>query len=400
MSLYQWNQVVDRRGTGSIKWDWMPRLCSREDLLPMGIADMDIPCAPEILQALRTKLEDRIFGYSLPSDHYYESLMRWMEERHHFPIQREWIVPSSGVVSAVDYALQAVSQPGDEILLLSPIYDPFERIILGNGRTPVRSSLRPDSAGIWRFSLEDLEQQVTPRTRALIFCNPHNPIGRVWTREELEALGEFCLQHRLVILCDEIHHDIVFRPHTVFASLSPEIARITVTFTAPSKTFNLSGLHAANTIIPDPELRRRFAALQEVTHAGEPNCFVEAAMTTAYDQCGPWVDELLDFLKGNLTWFAQELHKATPQLRADPPEGTYLGWVDCSALGLTGQELAGFFVKHCGVGVNAGQGYGPEGASFVRINLACTRQSVEEAVRRIAAGVQYRVDSIKEIKSY
>lgn len=386
---YNFEERIERRGTGCFKWDYMPRLCGRPDLLSMGIADMDLACPPQIPDAIYQKTKDRIFGYGMPSPHYYESIVRWMKTRHHFEILPKWIVPSGRVVSAIAYALRTVTKKNDEIMLLTPVYDPFYRIVEELGRRVVRSSLRPDAQGVWRFSIEDMQRHVSDHTRALLLCNPHNPIGRVWSREELIQLGAFCQRHELFVICDEIHHDIVFQPHTVFASLSPALAARTITCTAPGKTFNLSGLHCANTIIPDQRLRERFCALQDIVHDGEPNCFVEAAVTAAYDRCGEWLDALLSHLEGNLDYFRAALSQTAPELRMEKPEGTYLAWVDCSALTSKPEDLMQFFVDRCGLGVNLGAEYGSEGDGYVRINLACPRSLAEEAVRRIQKGITW-----------
>ena len=379
------DRAVDRRGSGSVKWDRADKNFGGTDLLPMWIADMDFPSPPGVLAALRQRVEQGIFGYSVLTGAYYEAVIDWMARRHQCEVKREWIVFAPGVVSALNFAVQAVTEPGDEVMISTPVYAPFYRAVEEWGRVVNRCPLKR-SDGRYTFDFEEMERRITPRTRALMLCSPHNPVGRVWTREELEALGRFCLRHDLMVIADEIHSDLVFQPHTVFWNALPEMAQRTILCTAPSKTFNLAGIQASNIIIPNEELRRRYRSVAERHHALSPNAFVEAAVVGAYRDSEAWLDELLVYLKGNVDYFCAEVARSLPKLRVLPPEGTYLAWVDCSGLGLSPEERQRFLVEKCKVAFNDGSSFGPEGADFVRVNLACPRSTVEECLQRLRTG--------------
>ena len=382
---FDFDQVVDRRHTNSVKWDVADRIFQGEDLLPLWIADMDFPTAPAIQAELRKRVEQGIFGYGILPPAYYQAVINWMKRRHQCEVQREQIVYAAGVVSALYYAIEAVTQPGDEVLVNTPVYHPFYQAVEGQGRVLVKSPLREENLH-YTFDFEDMERRVTPRTRALLLCSPHNPVGRVWKREEMEELAAFCLRHNLVVIADEIHHDLTFAAHTVFLNVSPEMAQRTILCTAPSKTFNLAGIQASNIIIPSEELRQNYKAAAARAHAPSAHSFAAPAVIGAYDHSEEWLDQLLGYLEGNMDLFCAVIAEELPRLRARKPEGTYLAWVDCSGLGLEPEELKRFFVEKCGLALSGGGTFGEEGRYFARFNLACPRSTVEECLRRLKAG--------------
>ena len=240
----------------------------------------------------------------------------------------------------------------------------------------------------YTFDFDDMERRITPRTRALMLCSPHNPVGRVWKRQELEALADFCLRHNLVVIADEIHHDLVFQPHTMFLTVSPEIAQRTIICTAPSKTFNLAGIQASNIIIPNEELRSKYRAVVARHHAFSANSFAETAVVTAYRDSEDWLDALIPYLDGNMELFCSTVAAELPRLRVRRPEGTYMAWVDCSGLGRDPKDLKRFFAEECGLAFNDGASFGPGGEGFMRVNLACPRTNVEECLRRLRTHCQ------------
>lgn len=351
----------------------------------MWVADMDFPTAPAIQAELNKRVEQGVFGYGVLPSEYYQAVIDWMKRRHHCEVKREQMIYSAGVVSALYYAVQAVTQPGDEVMVNTPVYHPFYQAVENQGRVLVKSPLKEEDL-YYTFDFADMERRVTPKTKALLLCSPHNPVGRVWKREELEQLAEFCLRHDLVVIADEIHNDLVFEAHTMFLNVSPEIAQRTILCTAPSKTFNLAGIQASNIIIPNEELFQKYREAAVRAHAPSAHSFVAPAVIGAYDYSEEWLDQLLGYLEGNMDLFCSTIAKEIPGLRVRKPEGTYLAWVDCSGLKLEPDELKRFFVEKCGLAISVGSSFGEEGKYFARFNLACPRSYVEECLRRLKAG--------------
>lgn len=384
--MYDFDTPISRAGTHCLKWDTADARFGGHDLLPMWIADMDFETAPQIYARVREMMEGRpVLGYGALSPDYYRTVADWMERRHHYSVDPEWIVTTPGVVAALCIAVQVFTQPGEEIMVLTPVYGPFYRAIEEHGRVAVRCPLKKEGE-IYSMDFPRMEQMLTDRTRAIMLCSPQNPTGRVWDRAELEQLAAFCEQHRLKIINDEIHNDLVYgKEHIVFNRVSPYVERNSILCTAPSKTFNLAGVEASNIIIPDRTLREAFRQFLEKNHMGMAHCFVEPIVRAAYGESEDWLDALLAYLKGNIDYFVDTLHQALPQLKVSKPEGTYLVWVDFRALGMTADALSDFLVQTCRLALNDGREYGVEGDGFFRFNLACPRSYVEEAVRRLKA---------------
>ena len=386
--MYQFDTPVIRQGTGCLKWDRLAEHFGQEgDLLPMWVADMEFQAAPAILQAVERRAAHGVFGYDALSPAYYDAVIHWMARRHQYTVRREWITVTPGVVTALCFAVQAVSIPGDEILIPTPVYGPFFRVVEDHGRRVISCPLIRRQ-GRLTFDLDAMERAVTPRTRALLLCSPHNPGGRVWDRDELEEVADFCRRHNLTVIDDEIHHDLVFhKKHIVFPTLSADAASRTILCTAPSKTFNLAGLEASNIIIENPAVRARFRDLIQRYHITLPNSFVDCAVQAAYDQSEAWLDAMLDYVEGNITLFTDTLRQALPQLQAEAPEGTYLVWVDFRALG-DPDTCRRLLLERCRVAPNDGREFGPEGAGFFRFNLACPRSYISEALNRMCTGLK------------
>ena len=357
--MYNFDKPYNRKGTNCTKWD----IFSDEQMLPMWIADMDFEAPAPI----------------------YEAVIDFMQRRHNFHVEKDWIVFTPGVVVALTLGVQSVTEPGEEVMILSPVYGPFRGAPTACGRKLIESPL-VNNDGYYTIDFEDMEKRVTPNTKAFMLCSPHNPVGRVWTKEELEGIANFCLKHNLYLIADEIHNDLLFKEHIVMNNISAELAERTILCTAPSKTFNLAGLQASNIIIKNEELRNKFKTLLNNLHIGGCNAFVNDAVIAAYTQCDQWLDELNAYIKGNMDYFCQEINGSTP-LKIHCPEATYLGWIDCRALNMTDEELTAFFKEKCHLMLNGGTFFGPEGSGFVRINLACPRSYVEEAVKRIKANL-------------
>lgn len=386
--MYNFDEIVERRGTNCEKWDGLKELYGRDDLLPLWVADMDFSAPPAISSALEKRGEHNIYGYTYCGDEYYEAVIGWMSRRHNWDIKKEWIVFTPGVVPALSLAIKAFTKPGDKVIIQSPVYHPFYDVIGNNGRHIVNNPLIYKD-GKYTMDYEDLEEKIDSRTRILLLCNPHNPVGRVWTKEELNKLGEICLKNDIIIISDEIHFDIVYKDynHTVMANISPEIRENCIVCTAPSKTFNIAGLQMSNIIIPNDKLRNRYKTEFENSRISGPNIFGIEALIAAYNNSEDWLDKLLVYLEGNRDYLINFVKERIPQIKVIKPEGTYLAWVDCSGLNMDPAELRDFFVNKCRLALNAGEMFGKEGQTFQRFNIGCPQAILGEALIRIEAGV-------------
>lgn len=386
---YDFNTHIDRTGTGSLKWDrhrkYVPE--DADDYLPLSIADMEFSTATEITQALATVVERGVYGYTIPTDSYITAVVDWMRRRHDWNISPSWIVPFGGVVPALYNAIRALTHPGDKVVVQPPAYPPFYSAVTSAGCQIVRNPLL-NNGGHYSFDFDDLKTKVSdPRVRALILCNPHNPTGRVWSEQELIELGRICIDHDVIVLSDEIHFDFVFPPnrHHVFASLSDEFAHNSITFTAPSKTFNLAGLETSNIVIPDDTLRAGFTiAAENAMFMPLLNIFGYTACEAAYRHGEEWLEQLLAYLNGNAHFVADFCSHNIPDVVVSPLEGTYLLWLDCRPYGHTAQELEQLVTQRAHLKLDEGYTFGTEGAGFERINLACPRDMLETAMRRLA----------------
>lgn len=377
---YNFDEIIPRRGTNSVKWDSAPDA----DVLPMWVADMDFHVAPSITEALQRRMAHGIFGYTRVPDTYYESVIRWFKHRHGWDIQKNWIIYTSGVVPAVSAIIKALTRPGDKVLVQTPVYNCFFSSIRNNGCEVASSPLIPDG-DTWRMDYEDLEQQASDeRTKLLLLCNPHNPAGRVWTREELARAGEICLRHGVIVVADEIHCELVFPGHTYtpFASLSEDFLLHSVTCVSPSKGFNIAGLQIANIIAPDEEIRRKIDRAININEVCDVNPFGVIATMAAYDKGEEWLTQLLEYLKGNYEWMRDFCRDQLPDFPISRLEGTYLVWMDCRTLGLLSEELEHRLVQEAKLWLNAGTMYGAEGEGFMRWNIACPRSVMLQGLER------------------
>jgi cystathionine beta-lyase len=386
--MYNFDKIINRRGTMSVKWDNLKNLYGRGDLLPLWVADMDFEAPPEVIRALMERAEHGVYGYTFISDEYYDAVIGWMKRRHNWQIEREWITFTPGVVPALSYAIRAFTQPGDKIIVQTPVYHPFYHAIEANERLIVKNPLIYKD-GKYHMDFDHLERNIDDRVKMLILCSPHNPVGRVWTKEELRKLADICFKYDILVVSDEIHFDIVYKghEHTVFANLSYEASQNCVVLTAPSKTFNLAGLQVSNAIIPNELLRLKFRNELNKDHILSPNVFGERALIAAYNRSEGWLEALLEYLEENRDFFIEYMEKNIPKLKPVKPEGTYLVWVDCTELGMNPKQLRDFFVNKCKLALNDGQMFGEEGSLFQRFNIGCPRSILEEALYRIEIAV-------------
>ena len=395
MTTYNFDKIINRKGTNCLKYDFAVERGKPSEVLPLWVADMDFQVSEEITKSLHAAVEHGIYGYTQPKDPYYNAIMNWMKKNHQWETKREWIVKTPGVVFALGAAVKAFTKPGDAVLIQNPVYYPFTNIIRDNDRRVIDNTLvyeKRVTEGKSQYSIdyEDFERKIVQENiKLFILCNPHNPVGRVWTREELQYLGEICLRHHVIVVSDEIHNDFVYPgfEHTVFANVDPRFAEFTVTCTAPSKTFNLAGLQISNIFIPNETLREAFQKEIDKTGYDEPNALGAVACEAAYRGGQEWLDQLRAYLLENLNFLRAYLQEKIPQIHLVEPEGTYLVWLDCSELGISGKELDQFIVEKAGLWLDGGAMFGPSGADFQRVNIACPRATLELALDKLKAAV-------------
>jgi cystathionine beta-lyase len=377
-----------REGTNCIKYDLREDTFGNKDVIPMWVADMDFNTPDFVIDALRKRLDHEIFGYTFRHKEYYSSISEWIRTRHNWTIENDWICFSPGIVPALNFCTLAFTEPGDKIIVQPPVYFPFFSAVESHGRILVNNQLK-ESEGTWEMDLNSLISSIDGKTKMIVISNPHNPVGRVWSPGELKELAEICLKNNILILSDEIHSDLVLPGfvHTPMASLSEEIAASTITFMAPSKTFNLAGLSTSSVIISNPVHRKTFKGIVDNLHVGNGNIFGITASIAAYSAGHKWLDELLDYVDHNIDFAADYCRKMIPEIIPVVPEATYMMWLDCRKLGMTGKELQNFFVNKAGVGMNEGSTFGPGGEGFMRINLATTHQTVMQALEQIEKAV-------------
>ena len=395
MATYNFDKIINRKGTNCLKYDYAVERGKPADVLPLWVADMDFTVSEEITKSLHAAVDHGIYGYTQPKDAYYNAITNWMEKNHNWKTKREWIMKTPGVVFALGAAVKAFTKPGDAVLIQNPVYYPFTNIIRDNDRRVIDNTLvyeKRVTEGKSQYSIdyEDFERKIVQEhIKLFILCNPHNPVGRVWNREELQYLGEICLRHHVIVVSDEIHNDFVYPgfEHTVFANVDPRFTEFTVTCTAPSKTFNLAGLQISNIFISNETLREAFQKEIDKTGYDEPNALGAVACEAAYRGGQEWLDQLRAYLLENLNFLRTYLQEKIPQIHLVEPEGTYLVWLDCSELGISGKELDQFIVEKAGLWLDGGAMFGPSGADFQRVNIACPRATLELALDKLKAAV-------------
>ena len=384
------DKVIDRKNTNSIKYDFALRRGMPENLLPLWVADMDFRVCEKILEALHERVEHGIFGYSEVQDEYFEAVRGWMEKRHNWNVESKWLVKTPGVVFALAMAVQAFTDPGDGVMIQQPVYYPFSEVIEDNDRIIVDNTLYLGEDGKYHIDFEDFERKAEQyHVKLFLLCNPHNPVGRVWTREELERLGEICILRDIIVVSDEIHHDFVLQgKHQVFADLSEELKNRTITCTAPSKTFNLAGLQVSNIFIANHQLRGRFRRQVGAAGYSQLNTLGLTACEAAYRHGEEWHDQLMEYLRANISYVREFLKEKIPKVRLIEPEGTYLVWLDFKELGLTEKEREDLIVKKAGLWLDSGTMFGPAGKGFERINIACPRSILKKAMENLEQAVK------------
>ena len=393
---YDFDQVCDRKNTNCSKWDSVAAIFGRDDVIPMWVADMDFPTAKPIVEAVRRRAEHEFYGYTDAGETVIASVVERMKRKFNWDIDPEWVVFTPGVVPAISCAVKSLTHPGDEVILQQPVYYPFFPAVTLNGCHIVNNALKLVN-GRYEMDLGDLERRFHPRVgmraipnrvKAMVLCNPHNPVGRLWNKEEVTQMGEVVLRHGAVVISDEIHCELLFKgyKHTPFASISEEFEQSCILCMAPSKTFNLAGLSASSIIIPNKALRDGFENAR-ASMLPRPNLFGLTALEAAYREGDEWLEQLLGYLQGNLEYTIDYFERRGPKIKVIRPEGTYLVWLDCRQLNMDGMTLRAFMREKARVGLDDGFIFGPGGEGFERMNIACPRAILEEAFGRIEAAV-------------
>lgn len=384
------DKVIERKDTDCLKYDFAVRRGRPEGVLPLWVADMDFKTSERILDAIKARVEHGIFGYTESREKYFEAVSEWMKERHDWEVQRNWLVKTPGVVFALAMAVKAYSGVGDAVLIQQPVYYPFTEVIEDNDRVVVSNDLVLGEDGKYHIDFEDFERKIVENHISLfLFCSPHNPVSRVWTKDELIRIGEICLKHHVIIVSDEIHEDFVFgrRKHYVFANLKKEFADISVTCTSPAKTFNLAGLQISNIFIPNGSLRRQFKKQIAAAGYSQLNTIGLTACEAAYRYGFDWYEAMMKYIAGNIEFMKQYLREELPQLKMIEPEGTYLIWVDFRDLGLSEAELEELIVKKANLWLDSGAIFGKVGAGFERFNVACPRSVLAQALEQLKTAI-------------
>ena len=379
------DKIIDRRNTRCLKYDFAVERNMPADVLPLWVADMDFETSSYIEDAIIERAKHAIYGYSEVKTPYFDILKKWMQKHHDWDIQRKWLVKTPGVVFALAMAVKAYTEPGEAVLIQQPVYYPFSEVIKDNGRNVVSNTLYLGEDNRYHIDFEDFEQKIVDhKIKLFLLCNPHNPVGRVWTKEELTRLGDICVKHHVTVVSDEIHEDFVFKgKHQVFANIKKEYEEITVTCTAPSKTFNIASLMISNILIPNPELKRKFKHQMDAAGISQLNVLGLVACEAAYEHGEEWYQAMKAYVKENIEFVKQYVEEQLPGVNMVEHEGTYLVWLDFRETGLSVEELDDKIINQAKLWLDSGKIFGSCGEGFQRINVACPRKVLEEAMDRI-----------------
>ena len=388
MKTYNFDELIDRTNTNCLKYDARNSFFGTANLLPLWVADMDFRTPDFIVEAIRKRAEHEIFGYTFRGEAYNQSIVNWLQRRHNWKIKPEWISFSPGVVAGLTLAIEALSKPGDGVIIQPPVYFPFFDSVKGTGRELIENPLRLEN-GRYYFDLEDLKQKITSKTKLLLLSNPHNPGGMAWNKKELTELARICIENKVLIISDEIHSDLIFEGyrHTPLAGISDEIAQNCVICMSPSKTFNTAGLTTSYLVIPNKRHLVAYERVMRLPHLHMGNIFGTVALEAAYTQGDEWLAQLIKYLQENYSLLEQFFNENLPEVKVMRPEATYLIWLDFSALRLTDEKINQKLID-AGVGLNRGVQFGKQGTGFMRINIGCPRSVLQEALFRMANAFQ------------
>lgn len=390
MSTFNFDEIIDRTNTNSLKYDFAAERGKPADVLPLWVADMDLKAPAKVLEALEKAVQHGIFGYSDTKQSYFDALQNWFASRFDWNIQSDWLVKTPGVVYAIAMAIRSLTNEGDSVIIQQPVYYPFHQMVVKNNRKLINSPL-VYKGGSYQIDFHDFETKIVENNvKMFILCSPHNPVGRVWTKDELITLGDICLKHNVVVVSDEIHADFVYEGnrHMIFANVKPEYLQNTITCTAPSKTFNLAGLQVSNIFIANPDIRKKFQAEMNKSGYSELNTLGLIACQAAYEHGGEWLDELKKYLAGNLAFIRDFVKQRLPKIHLVEPQGTYLVWLDFTELGLTEEQREHLIVNKAKLWLDSGVMFGKDGEGFERVNIACPCATLQKAFEQLERAVK------------
>ena len=387
--MYDFDRYIERRGSGAIKYDGLKQWYGDSELLPMWVADMDFATPDFIIDALKQRLDHPIFGYTIEPERYRPSIVEWLYNRHGWKIESGWISFIPGIVKGIGMAISALLQPGDKIIIQPPVYHPFRMVAEHNGCEVVENPLKQEVDGSYTMDLEHLDS-IAAGCKMLILANPHNPVGILWSKETLIRLAEICSKHNIIVISDEIHSDMALwgGKHTPFASVSDKAAQCSITFGAPSKTFNIAGIVASYAVVPNSELRERFYGWMEGNELNQPNIFATIATIAAFDNGEQWRQEMIEYIKGNIEFVEQFCCQYIPQIKPIRPQASYLVWLDCRGLNLNHEQIVELFTKRAKLALNDGAMFGSEGSCFMRLNVGTTRAVLATALEQLKSAVE------------
>ncbi|MHB9056269.1 MAG: MalY/PatB family protein [Paludibacteraceae bacterium] len=381
---YNFDEIIDRHNTGAIKIEKCKALFGTEDVIPLWVADMDFRTPDFITNSIEKRLEHPILGYTTPCEDYFKSVLNWIEYLHDWKVEREWLGFLPGIVPGLAFAVNAFTLPNDEIIVQPPVYPPFMNVPTNNGRKVVYNPLKKINDR-FEMDLEDFERKITGRTRLFILCNPHNPGGRAWDKETLIKIAEICWKHGILVVSDEIHSDMALpgNHHTPFATVSELAEQNSITYMAPSKTFNMAGLISSSYIIPNKVIRKKFSEFLENSELSNGNIFAYIAAKAAYKNGAEWLNQLIDYIQGNVKYVVDFLSENVPQIKPMIPQASFLIWLDCGGFDMNTNEIQNFMIKKAKLGLNKGTTFGPGGERHLRLNIGCPRSVLVEAMENL-----------------
>lgn len=388
--MWNFDEIIDRRDSGCVKYEGLQKLFGRTDLLPLWVADMDFATPPFIIEAMKKRLEHPVFGYTVVPPDYWKVVSRWIEEHHQWKVEEQWMRFIPGIVKGIGLVVNVFTQPGDKVIVMPPVYHPFFLTPRGNKRQVVWNPLIRHDDGSYSIDFEQLALICDEHCKLLILCNPHNPAGIEWDRATLIRLAEFCQQHHLIVISDEIHCDMALfgHKHIPFASVSEQARDISITFQAPSKTFNMAGIVSSYAVIPNEDLRKTFFGWLDANEISSPDIFAPIATMAAYQQGEAWRKELAKYIEGNVMFTENFCREHIPAVRPLRPQASFLVWLNCRDLNLSHDELVDLFVNKAHLALNDGKMFGPGGDGFMRLNVGCPRAELEQALTQLHAAVR------------
>jgi cystathionine beta-lyase len=390
--IYDFDKVIDRRGTGALKLEVLQERYGDANLLPLWVADMDFETPDFVTDALRRRLDHSLFGYTVDPADYWPTVMQWIEKHHGWQLKREWMSYIPGIVKGIGMVVNVFVKEDEKVIIQPPVYHPFRLTPLGNKREVVYNPLRENADGSYSMDFDNLEAVADDKCRVLILSNPHNPAGIVWDRETLRRLADFCYKHNIIVVSDEIHCDMALwgNKHIPFASVSPEAAACSITFGAPSKTFNIAGIVSSYSIVPNDEIRAKFYSWLQANELNEPTLFAPIATIAAFKNGEEWRRQMLRYVEGNIDFVIDYCAKNIPQIKPLRPQASFLVWLDCRALGLNHDQLVELFVRKARLALNDGEMFGQGGEGFMRLNIASPRSVLLQALKQLTAAVASR----------